>query len=528
MDYYERAMDDAALVRAACEGDKSAFAGIYDRYSDRLFSFLCTVVRNRDEAADLLQDTFLTAGARLHQLRDPGKLRPWLYAIARHLAMKSLSRSSRQDPLDDLEVTDTAAGPSEVAAQSELAALVSDAAEGLGPQDRVVLDLHLRQGLEGQELGQALGVSAGHAYVMLSRMRDQVERSLGALLVARQGSGDCSELGAILKPWDGRFTAIWRKRVARHVDGCAVCGELRKRMLSPISMLGTIPMLPAPAQARAAVLEQVQLVGHATGISSDAYTAERWPARYDGFPPPIARRRRPVVALAAGLALLLMLLTGPTVALVSDETPKSPPPTPPTYPLTFPTDAFQSPLPLPPQYQEIDVLEPGEPATDGLPVRGGVASSPSGSGMPSPGLTPSPVAQPSPPPDDAGGDGESGRDAEPVDIEGPALRLSISPRQIGASGRGCATGLPRASTVSVTASDPSGIGAVSVQYSGPPSGSQQMVGSGGSYSATIGPFTAEQVPAGSSVTLAVAVRATDGHGNASTARGSLLVSCTSG
>src|SRR5688572_469390 len=147
-------MDDAPLVRAACEGDKQAFADIYDKYADRIFSFLCTVVRNREDAADLLQDTFLTAGARLHQLRDPEKLRPWLYAIARHLAMKSLSRSRKQDPLDEnFEIADTSAGPSEVAAQGELAALIQDAAEGPGTQDRIVLDLHLRQGLEGQELG---------------------------------------------------------------------------------------------------------------------------------------------------------------------------------------------------------------------------------------------------------------------------------------------------------------------------------------------------------------------------------------
>ncbi len=169
----------------------------------------------------------------MDQLRDPEKLRPWLYAIARHLAMKSLKRSGKLDPLDeDFELADTSAGPSEVAAQSELATLFRDAAEGLGAQDRIVMDLHLRQGLEGQELGDALGVTPGHAYVLLSRMRDQVERSLGALMVARQGSKDCRKLEAILKPWDGRFTATWRKRVARHVDGCDICGELRKRIVT--------------------------------------------------------------------------------------------------------------------------------------------------------------------------------------------------------------------------------------------------------------------------------------------------------
>ncbi|CAN5853542.1 hypothetical protein BH23ACT12_BH23ACT12_04350 [soil metagenome] len=331
MDYYDRAMDDAPLVRAACEGDKQAFADIYDRYSDRIYSFLCAVVRNREDAADLLQDTFLAAAARLDQLRDPEKLRPWLYAIARHLAMKSLKRAGRQDPLDDdFELADTSAGPSEVAAQIELAVLLQDAAEGLGVQDRVVLDLHLRQGLEGQELGDALGVTPGHAYVMLSRMRDQVERSLGALLVARQGSKDCRKLEALLKPWDGRFTATWRKRVARHVDNCDICGELRKRVLSPVSMLGAIPLIAAPAYAREAVLEKIQLVGFESAATPVA--TERWPARAGGFPPPMVRKRRlPATAVAAAvilLILLILLLAVPTVAVMgrNDEKPVADPP----------------------------------------------------------------------------------------------------------------------------------------------------------------------------------------------------------
>lgn len=330
MDYDVRAMDDAPLVRAACEGDTQAFADIYDKYADRIFSFLCTVVRNREDAADILQDTFLTAGARLHQLRDPEKLRPWLYAIARHLAMKSLSRSGKQDPLDEnFEIADTSAGPADVASQGELAVLIREAAEGLGDQDRIVLDLHLRQGLEGRELGEALGVGAGHAYVMLSRMRDQVERSLGALLVARQGSKDCRKLEAILKPWDGRFTAIWRKRVARHVDGCDICGELQKRVLSPASMLGAIPLVAAPAYARVAVLEEVQLVGSEGELSSIDPSARvdnsKWPAGLGGFPPPmpLRRRRPPLAALLAGAFVLILLLAVPTVALMGDPEPDS-------------------------------------------------------------------------------------------------------------------------------------------------------------------------------------------------------------
>lgn len=426
VDYYERAMDDAPLVRAACEGDKQAFADIYDRYSDRIFSFLCTVVRNREDAADLLQDTFLTAAARLDQLRDPEKLRPWLYAIARHLAMKSLKRSGRLDPLDeDFEPADTSAGPSELAAQSELAVLFQEAAEGLGAQDRVVMDLHLRQGLEGRELGDALGVTPGHAYVMLSRMRDQVERSLGALMVARQGSKDCRKLEAILRPWDGRFTATWRKRVARHVDGCEICGELRKRIVSPAAMLGAVPLIAAPAYAREAVLEKMQLVGCATDLAPKEAAAlrnERWPSNNGGFPPPMARRRRPsaTVVVAAAILLVLMLAV-PTVALMGDgpEEESAIVPTStldPSYPLVFNEEVLKTPEITP--SPEIAPAAPPPPAAAGRPSTGRPAPAPKPRPAPAPGAgvigdpaprpSPTPSVRPRPPSGTSGVPGASG------------------------------------------------------------------------------------------------------------------------
>ncbi len=400
VDYYDPAMDDAALVRAACEGDKQAFADIYDRYSDRIFSFLCTVVRNREDAADLLQDTFVTAAARLGQLRDPDKLRPWLYAVARHLAMKSLKRTSKQGPLaDDFELADPSAGPTEMAAKSELAVLIQEAAEGLGPQDRVVLDLHLRQGLEGQELADALGVTAGHSYVMLSRMKDQVERSLGALLVARQGSKDCRKLGALLEPWDGRLSATWRKRVARHVDGCDICRELRQRILSPAAMLGlgVVPLIAAPAAARESVLGRIQLVGSSSEASSapESTSGERWASRYQGFPPPIENRRRRAITVAAAVIVLLLLAAVPTVALMNDPEPvviEQVAGTPKSHPLVFNDQVLTGPSPAASPAPEPQVKTTRQPVATPRPTRTPSAS-------PSPSLTrPAPPASPPPSP----------------------------------------------------------------------------------------------------------------------------------
>ena len=93
---------DAELARAAAAGDREAFAGIYDRYADRLHDFCVGMLRDRDGAADCVQDTFCTAATRLTQLQQPDKLRPWLYAIARNEALRRIRERRREIVSDEL------------------------------------------------------------------------------------------------------------------------------------------------------------------------------------------------------------------------------------------------------------------------------------------------------------------------------------------------------------------------------------------------------------------------------------------
>src|ERR671923_1459942 len=89
---------DPELALAAAGGDHAAFAAIYDRYADRLHDFCWSMLRSRDEAADATQDTFVLAAERLGQLRDPERLRPWLYAVARSQALRRVRARQRVAP----------------------------------------------------------------------------------------------------------------------------------------------------------------------------------------------------------------------------------------------------------------------------------------------------------------------------------------------------------------------------------------------------------------------------------------------
>jgi RNA polymerase sigma factor (sigma-70 family) len=308
------AATDAELVLAAAAGDTHALGAIYDRYADRLHDFCVGMLRDRDAAADCVQDTFCAAAINLARLREPEKLRPWLYAIARNETMRRIRERKREWPAAEVpEVVATEEGPDVLAARSELADLVAAAAGGLSDRDRAVLDLTYHQGLDGPELAVALGVSATAATKMVQRLRGTVERSLGALLVARQLRHDaepCVELAAMLDGWDGHFTVLIRKRVSRHIEACARCDGERRRRVDPRALLGASPVfVPAPPWLRERTLAEIELTCACTPLDRS----------------PRATARLLAVAGAASLALgVLTTITVISVGQAPQETPVTP------------------------------------------------------------------------------------------------------------------------------------------------------------------------------------------------------------
>jgi RNA polymerase sigma factor (sigma-70 family) len=510
-------MDDATLVHDAIDGSRDAFAAIYDRYAGRLHDFLWWVLQDREEAADVLHDTFLVAGSRLHQLRDPAKLRPWLFAIARHQALRTRRRRSREEPLGDTEVTSTADEPGEAAAAAaahrEVVGLIHEAEKGLSARDRVILDLHLRQGLEGEELGDALGVGADHAYVLVHRLREQVERSLGALVVAKYGRHNCVPLDQLLSVWEGELTTIWRKRIARHIDGCEACSDFRRRRVSAAALLSIAPALALPADLRDRVLDDVQLCSH---------TGRPWATEPGGFPPPLEadpqRKRWLAAAVAAAVVLLLGAVVLFTIGDEASEQVASVGGSTTTSSTRVPT----TPLPTVPE-TTVPAADPAAPgagevttptAAGGGGTAGGAAGGGGGGGSSGSGAATTVPATPPPtqPPPTAAPTTHATTTTEPPDTTPPTLSgLTVSPAVVRA-GAGCANDDPRQATVTIRASDRSGIASISVTVAAPGGGSTAMTPNGdGTFSATVGPF--DSVPGRADFDTKVIVQASDRAGN---------------
>src|ERR1051326_8004696 len=94
-------MDDREVVAAIVAGDPAGLGVAYDRYAPPLYAYCRSMLREPADAADAVQDTFVIAVAKLPGLRDPGKLRAWLYAVARNECLRRLRGTEATSALEE-------------------------------------------------------------------------------------------------------------------------------------------------------------------------------------------------------------------------------------------------------------------------------------------------------------------------------------------------------------------------------------------------------------------------------------------
>ncbi|MGE0877841.1 MAG: sigma-70 family RNA polymerase sigma factor [Acidimicrobiia bacterium] len=299
---------DRELVAAHVGGDRSALGAIYDRYAPQLYDTAAAMLHDRHEAADATHDVFVAAASHLHNLREPDRLRSWLFAVLRNEVYRRSKRRNRLRPTEATAMREWAA-PTDPAADgavvegAELGALVRAAAAGLDARDQLVLELTMRQGLEGADLADALGVTVDQSHVLVHRMRERAQRAVTAVAVARAGRRDCDQLDRLLGDWNGALDVTLRKRIARHVDNCATCNETGRKV-AVLPMVAAAPAFALPFGLRARVFSSVS-----AGTRREASFDER------GFPvEPSRLPGRKVMAAVAGVIVVIVAAIGAIAA----------------------------------------------------------------------------------------------------------------------------------------------------------------------------------------------------------------------
>jgi RNA polymerase sigma-70 factor, ECF subfamily len=147
-------------------GSLEAFEQVYAALAPPLRAYLTALTRNRTHADDLVQDSFLQVHRSRHTYRPDLPVRPWVFAIARHVWMMDLRTRSRR-PVSDGELPELPV-PAEMEGLADRDALRRALGSVLGDRREALL-LHHVWGFSFAEIGQMLGIRADAAKLRSSR-----------------------------------------------------------------------------------------------------------------------------------------------------------------------------------------------------------------------------------------------------------------------------------------------------------------------------------------------------------------------
>lgn len=284
------ATDDAALAGALQAGDPAGAEGLFTRYGQHIHDFALRLVHDTATAEDITQTTFLRAIERSADLRDPRRVRSWLYSIALNLARDRLTKDPERTQRAIPESV-AAADPDPVDATTQRATeeMVWAAVASMEPTQRSVLDLAVRHDLSTREIAAALGETTAHVSLRLTRARSSFGHALRSLVVA-QSRTHCDRLAAMVPPGVDQLSPAQRRSVEHHMKHCATCQARAAVLTSPLELLGGIALLPLPATLGHAWLHRTPAPPMQTAAAQLGWRT---------------RLRTPTVVAGGGITLLL-------------------------------------------------------------------------------------------------------------------------------------------------------------------------------------------------------------------------------
>ena len=191
------AKDESTLVSEAKAGSYEAFEELVSRFEKKIYRLGMNITGSREDAEEVLQETFLKAFEHLPDFREDARFYTWLVRIAINEGLMKLRkrRTGREVPIEDAvgedgevmprEFTDWKPNPEQLMAQAEMERILQDAARTLSPAFRTVFYLRDVEGLSTEETADLLKISVGAVKARLFRARLRLREELSK--VFKQG-----------------------------------------------------------------------------------------------------------------------------------------------------------------------------------------------------------------------------------------------------------------------------------------------------------------------------------------------------
>ena len=182
--------EELELVTKARTGDQAAFSSLVNRYEGKIFRLAMNIAQNREDAEDVLQESFLKAYEHLEQFQGNSKFYTWIVRIAVNQALmklrkrksdRSVSLDEQIDTGEDVVVREIAAwdpDPEEQLSRGELQTILTEAVDSLAPIYKTVFTLRDVDGLSTEETAEVLDLSVPAVKSRLLRARLQLRDRL--------------------------------------------------------------------------------------------------------------------------------------------------------------------------------------------------------------------------------------------------------------------------------------------------------------------------------------------------------------
>lgn len=175
-------MDEATLVARAKGGDKAALAELVNRYSERIYNLALRILRKREDAEDILQETFLTVIEKLHTFDGRSSFFTWVYRIATNASLMKLRKKKvifqelKEDPefqesVESRVFVDWSQDPSINVFDKEVKQKIDEAIGKLSDIYRSVFVLRDMEGLSIKETSAILNITEENVKIRLRRAR---------------------------------------------------------------------------------------------------------------------------------------------------------------------------------------------------------------------------------------------------------------------------------------------------------------------------------------------------------------------
>lgn len=183
-------MDGSKIIEGIKAGDKNSFDELYDKYYLMLFRTAYLILGNSYDAEDVTQDAFVSIYVNIKSLKDPDKLKPWMFSILKNSAYKKYKNKKRELPDEEIQLKvdkETYTIEDEFVVKSE----IQDALMSLNKKQREVIVLFYYNDLTIKEIASALGVFEGTVKSRLFKARKvlkkELEHSNESFLIEREG-----------------------------------------------------------------------------------------------------------------------------------------------------------------------------------------------------------------------------------------------------------------------------------------------------------------------------------------------------